>query len=382
MFNKSFHLFLTLITLGLFNACQQQQNGQHTQSGLSKQDFQTVVNGDSINLFVLHNTQGMEACITNYGGRVVSLMVPDKNGKLIDVVLGFSNIGDYLAQPSSFGATMGRVTNRIGNGKFVLDGDTILIDKNNGKHAIHGGSAGWRQQVFTAEQTNDSTLHLSYTSPDGESGFPGNVRVQVSYTLTSNGALAIHYRATTDKKTVVNLTNHSFFNLSGNPEQQEMDDILYVNGDAYTPLDSTLIPTGQILPVAHTPFDFRQPMPIKDGIARDSLNEQLQFVDGLDHNWVLNTKGDTTTLAASLHSPKSGITLEVYTNEPGIQVYTSNSLDGSQSGKGGKFFQQYGAVCLETQHYPDAPNKPDWPSTVLEPGEVYQSTCIYRFTVK
>ncbi|GAA4800879.1 galactose mutarotase [Olivibacter ginsenosidimutans] len=382
MNTQKIHISLLFVSLGILFACSPSPNKERTQSGLLRKDFQTIVHGDSTDLFILRNTQGMEACITNYGARLVSLIVPDKNGKATDVVLGFNRIADYLAQPSSFGATMGRVTNRIGYGKFVLDNDTIMIDKNNGEHAIHGGSAGWRGQVFAADQPNDSTLQLSYQSPDGESGFPGNVQAQVTYTLTHDGALAIHYHATTDKKTVINLTNHSFFNLSGNPEQSALNDILYVNGDTYTPLDSNLIPTGEIASVAHTPFDFRQPLVIQTGMDRDPKHQQLQFVGGLDHNWVLNTKGDTSILAASLREPNNGITLSVYTNEPGIQVYTSNSLDGSQLGKGGKALKQFSAVCLETQHYPDAPNKPDWPSTILAPGSTYQSTCIYRFTIE
>lgn len=322
----------------------------------------------------------MEAAITNYGGRLVSLMVPDKTGKLRDVVLGFDNISDYTAQPSSYGATMGRVTNRIAYGQFVLDGDTIKLDKNNGQHTIHGGGEGWRQQVFKAKQPNDTTLTLTYLSPDGESGFPGNVSVQVTYTLQANNALTIRYGATTDKKTVINMTNHSFFNLSGDSEQSIMDDILYVNASAYTPIDTVLIPTGQLEPVAGTPFDFNHPLAIANGIARDSTNAQIKQVDGLDHNWVLNTKGDTTQLAASVQDTQTGILLNVYTSEPGIQVYTANSLNGTQKGKGNRTFVKYGAICLETQHYPDAPNQAKWPSVVLNPDDTYQSTCIYQFT--
>jgi len=380
---KRLHLnFLIIASLSAVSmACNHTDNNERTTvSGLKRADFQTVVQGDSTDLFVLRNKNGMEAAITNYGGRLISLMVPDKTGKLRDVVLGFDNISDYTAQPSSFGATMGRVTNRIAYGQFILDGDTIKLDKNNGQHTIHGGSDGWRQQVFKANQPNDTTLTLTYLSPDGESGFPGNVSAKVTYTLQANNALAIHYEATTDKKTVINMTNHSFFNLSGDSEQSIMDDILYVNASAYTPIDTVLIPTGQLEPVAGTPFDFNQPLSIANGIARDSTNAQIKQVDGLDHNWVLNTKGDTTQLAASVQDTQTGILLNVYTSEPGIQVYTANSLNGTQKGKGNRTFVKYGAICLETQHYPDAPNQAKWPSVVLNPDDTYQSTCIYQFT--
>ncbi|MFC6102369.1 aldose epimerase family protein [Olivibacter domesticus] len=379
--NNTVQCFIVAFLMGaIFISCNQQKPDSNTQSGLNRQDFQTLVNGDSTDLFTIFNAKGMQVSITNYGGRIVSLLVPDKSDQLLDVVLGFDHIDDYVAMPSSFGATMGRVTNRIGYGQFVLDGDTIKLDKNNGLHTIHGGGSGWRQQVFDAIQPNDSTLILSYLSPDGEAGFPGNVNVTVKYTVTATNALVIDYAAQTDKKTVINMTNHSFFNLSGNPENSILDNILYVNANHFTPIDTSLITTGEILPVAGTPFDFNKPLPIKEAITRDSTNEQLQLVGGLDHNWVLNTAGNPAILAAKLYAPSSGIALEVYTNEPGIQVYTGNMLDGSQSGKGGHPFNKQTAVCLETQHFPDAPNKPEWPSIVLTPDAVYHSTCIYQFT--
>lgn len=369
-----------LATFILISSCSQKKIGENDAQRLTRAAFQSVVRGDSTDLFTIRNAQGMEAAITNYGARIVALLVPDKDGEMRDVVLGFDNIDDYLAQPSSFGATMGRVTNRIGHGKFLLDGDTIQLDKNNGEHTIHGGSDGWRQQVFMAEQPNDSTLLLTYLSPDGESGFPGNVNVTVRYTLTTANTLDIDYTAQTDKKTVVNMTNHSFFNLSGDPTTTIVDDILYINADYYTPIDTSLITTGEIKPVVGSPFDFKTPITIRESIARDSAHEQLQLVSGLDHNWVLNTMGETNVLAAKVYSTVSGIGLEVYTNEPGIQVYTGNMLDGSQKGKGGFPFNKQQAICLETQHFPDAPNKPEWPSIVLKPSETYHSKCIYRFT--
>ncbi|MEC3878640.1 aldose epimerase family protein [Parapedobacter sp. 10938] len=370
-----------VITIAMLAACNPQPEVQKTRSGLDRRDFQTVVNGDSTNLYVIRNASGMEACITNYGGRIVSLMVPDAKGEFRDVVQGFAHIDDYTATPSSFGATMGRVANRIANGRFVLDGDTVQLDRNNGQHTIHGGGEGWRGQVFTADQPNDSTLVLAYISPDGESGFPGEVTVRVTFAVNQHNELAINYEAETTEKTVINLTNHSFFNLAGDPEKTVLDNVLYVNATDYTPLDSTLITTGEIQPVAGTPFDFTEPLPIRAALGRDSLNAQLQIASGIDHNFVLNTNGSIDEPAARLYAPGSGIAMEVYTTEPGMQVYTGNMLDGSRTGKEGVPYAKQSAICLETQHFPDAPNKPHWPTTVLEPGDTYTSTCIYRFSV-
>lgn len=375
-------IFLISFVLGFLICCGQKTSRYYTKAGLDKNDFEAVINGDSTHLYVLSNSNGAEVGITNYGGRVVSLLIPDKNKKLLDVVLGFDNIQDYHTKPNSFGATMGRVTNRIANGTFLLDGNTIKIDKNNGQHAIHGGSEGWRQQVFRGTQLNDSVLVLSYFSPDGESGFPGNVKLQMSYTLTNKNALVIDYRAQSDKKTVINLTNHSFFNLSGNPQTTILDDILFVNAKNFTPIDSNAITTGDILPVLNTPFDFTTPVSINNAIKRDSTHKQLKFVSGLDHNWVLDTQRALDVPAASVYSAASGIKLTVFTNEPGIQIYTANTLDGTLRGKGNVPFQKYGAICLETQHFPDAPNKPLWPSTELDPGKQYHSICIYHFSTE
>ena len=375
------NILLTLFAGMALTSCSRQMHTELTKSGLDKEAFQTVVNGDSTNLFVLTNPAGMEVCITNYGGRVVSLLVPNNNGEFRDVVLGFDNIEEYISKPSSFGATVGRFANRIAHGRFVLDNDTIQLDINSGEHTIHGGRDGWQYQVFDARQLNDSTLLLTYESPDGEGGFPGRVTVEVTYTVTHNGALAIDYVAQTDRKTVINMTNHSFFNLSGNPSNTVLDDILYVNANQYTPLNEGLITTGEILPVAGSPFDFNVPLGIREGMDRDSLHGQLGIAQGIDHNFALNTGGKPEVLAARLYSPKSGITMEVYTNEPGIQVYSGNMLDGSRIGKNGQAYHKQAAICLETQHFPDSPNKPNWPSTVLEAGETYHSTCIYQFGV-
>lgn len=370
-----------LMTIVFLTTCSQKTEVQYTKSGLARQDFQTVVNGKSTDLYVIRNANGMEVCITNYGGRVVSLMVPDATGSYRDVVQGFAHIEGYTSEPSSFGATMGRFANRINNGRFILGSDTVQLDRNDGQHTIHGGGDGWRGQVFAADQSDDSTLVLTYVSPDGESGFPGEVAASVTFSVNQRNELAINYQARTTKKTVINLTNHSFFNLSGNLGETVLDDTLYVNATQYTPLDSTLITTGEIIPVVGTPFDFTEPVSIRDALAREPANAQLQIASGIDHNLVLNTGGSIDELAARLYAPTSGIVMEVYTDEPGLQVYTGNMLDGSRTGKGNVPYSKQTAVCLETQHFPDAPNKPHWPTTVLEPGERYTGTCIYRFSV-
>lgn len=371
---------MIVIAAMLALSCGKQTETGYTQSGLERRAFQAVVNGDSTDLFVLRNAGGAEVCITNYGGRIVSLMVPDRDGQLKDVVLGFDHIDAYTAGPSSFGATIGRFANRIAHGRFMLDGDTIELDINSGEHSIHGGRQGWQYQVFSADQPSDSMLILRYNSPDGEGGFPGNVAAEVRFSLSQDHALRIEYHAETDQKTVINMTNHSFFNLSGDPSQAILGDVLVLDADQYTPLDSTSIPTGEILPVVGTPFDFRSAIEIGQAMERDPMHQQLTIAQGFDHNFVLNASGDSDLPAAKLFSPASGIVMEVFTNEPGIQVYTGNMLDGSREGKGGVPFHKQVAICLETQHFPDAPNKVGWPSTVLEPGEQYYSVCTYRFS--
>lgn len=352
-----------------------------TQSGLNPVDFQATVNNAQTNLYTLKNANGMEVCVTNFGGRIVSIMVPDKQGVMRDVVLGFDSIADYIHVPSDFGASIGRYANRIDQGRFVLDGDTIQLPVNNFGHCLHGGPEGWQYQVYDARQTDDVTLELTLQSPDGDQNFPGNVTAKVVYQLTDDNAVDIKYTATTDKKTIINMTNHSYFNLSGNPAQPATDHILYVNADSYTPVDSTFMTTGEILPVADTPMDFRTPKPVGQDIDKYDF-VQLKNGNGYDHNWVLNTKGDLTQVAARLTSPETGIVLEVYTNEPGIQIYSANFLDGTVTGKKGIVYNKRASVCLETQHYPDSPNKPEWPSVVLEPGQTYHSECIFKFSVE
>lgn len=316
----------------MLSACNNKPAQELTLSGLNPVNFQTEVNNARTDLYTLKNKSGMEVCITNFGGRIVSVMVPDKNGNMQDVVLGFDSIADYVNIPSDFGASIGRYANRINQGRIVLDGDTIQLPQNNFGHCLHGGPKGWQYQVYEANPIDETTLELTRISPDGDSNFPGNVTAKVLFKLTDDNAIDIKYSATTDKKTVINMTNHSYFNLSGNPSKAATDHILYVNADNYTPVDSTFMTTGEIVTVKETPMDFTTPKTIGQDITNFDF-VQLKNGNGYDHNWVLNTNGDIAQLAAKLTSPESGITLEVYTNEPGIQVYTGNFLDGTVTGK-------------------------------------------------
>jgi aldose 1-epimerase len=354
-----------------------------TKSGLDINDFKSEYNGKTTDLYVLNNSNGMEVCVTNFGGRIVSIMVPDKNGDLQDVVLGFDSVAAYFPEnnASDFGAAIGRYANRIQNGIIVIDGDSIQLPQNNYGHCLHGGPTGWQYQVYEGNQLNDSTLVLTMHSPDGDNNFPGNVTAQVTYTLLSDNSIDIAYLATTDKKTVINMTNHSYFNLSGNANNKITDHMLTINADGFTPVDSTYMTTGEILPVAGTPMDFNTPKAVGQYIEqRDFV--QIAYGNGYDHNWVLNTAGDINTVAAKLVCPTTGISLQVYTDEPGIQVYSGNFLDGTVTGKKGITYQQRTGICLETQHYPDSPNKPQWPSVILEPGQTYTSHCIFKFGVE
>lgn len=371
-------LCMAVMAMCLLLSCGEKRE-EATLSGLMKSDFVSEVEGKPTALYVLKNKNGAEACITNYGGRLVSVMVPDKNGKMTDVVLGYDNIGQYVQSDGNYGALIGRYGNRINQGKFTLDDIEYTLPQNNGAHCLHGGPQGYHARMWDAKQLNDQALELTYLSKDGEAGFPGNLDIKVTYTLTDDNAVGIKYEATTDKKTVVNLTNHSYFNLSGVPGSDVLDQLVMINADNYTPVDSTLIPVG-ISPVDGTPLDLRTPVAV--GKQINDPFQQLQFGRGYDLNWVLNTNGDKNVLAAKAYSPTSGIALEVYTNEPGIQFYTGNFMDGKDTGKHGVLYPHRGALCLETQHYPDSPNHPDFPSVVLNPGEKYLSECIYKFTVE
>ena len=358
-------------------ACQS-NNETITKSGLDPAKFETTVDGKDVALYTLVNKSGTEACITNYGGRIVSLMVPDKDGKLTDVVLGHDSIADYINIDGNFGALIGRYGNRINNGEFSIDGVSYSLPKNDFGHCLHGGPKGFHHSVWTADQLNDSTLVLSLNSPDGEAGFPGNVDVEVVYTLTSDNAIDIAYKAVTDKPTILNLTNHSYFNLSGNPANDILDEIVWFDAEGFTPIDSTFMTSGEIMPVKDTPFDFTTPK----AIGRDINNADEQLANGMgyDHNMVLTPGRDISQPAAYIADSTTGIKMEVYTSEPGIQFYVGNFLDGTVKGKNGIAYPQRSAVCLESQHFPDSPNKADWPSVVVRPGETYTSHCKYRFT--
>lgn len=362
--------------------------GVATRSGLYPNDFEANIEGKRTHLYTLSNSKGMEVCLTNFGVRIVSIMVPDRRGTLRDIVLGYDNIAqyaDYQHFGSDFGAAIGRYANRINQGRIIVDGKTVQLPRNNYGHCLHGGFTGWQYQVYDGKQLNDSTVEMSLVSPDGDNGFPGTVRATVRYTLTADNAIDIRYEATTDKKTVINMTNHSYFNLNGNPSQHCENQLLYINADRYTPADTTYMPTGQMLKVSGTPMDFRKPTPLSKNINNQRF-AMTRNAHGFDHNWCLNTwhngQPDESTVAASLYSPKTGIMLQVFTNEPGIQVYTGNFLDASFAGKHGYRYPKHSAVCMETQHYPDSPNHPEWPSTWLESGKRYDSHCVYRFSVR
>ena len=350
-----------------------------TDSGLLQSNFRTEVDGKKTDLYILRNKNNMEVCITNFGGRIVSVMVPDKDGQMRDVVLGFDSIQDYISKPSDFGASIGRYANRINQGKFTLDGVEYQLPRNNYGHCLHGGPQGFQYRVYDAVQLNPQELQLTYVAKDGEEGFPGNITCKVLMKLTDDNAIDIQYEAETDKPTIVKMTNHSYFNLDGDAGSNA-EHLLTIDADYYTPVDSTFMTTGEIVPVEDTPMDFRTPMPVGERI-NDFDFVQLKNGNGYDHNWVLNAKGDINRRAASLKSQKTGIVLDVYTNEPGVQVYAGNFLDGSLTGKKGITYNQRASVCLETQKYPDTPNKPEWPSAVLRPGEKYMSQCIFKFSV-
>ena len=348
---------------------------------LRQSDFDTTIDGKKTALYILKNKNGLEAAITNYGGKVVSLLVPDRDGKMADVVQGFSSIHDYLnAKGPYFGALIGRSGNRIAKGRCVVDGKTLVLATNNGENHLHGGKVGFNAVVWDAKQINAQTLELTYLSKDGEEGYPGNLNVKVIYELTDSNELKISYEATTDKTTICNLTHHSFFNLHGEGNGTINDHLLMINADKYTPVGPGLIPTGELATVEGTPFDFRKLKPIQQDIHVP--NQQLEYGKGYDHNFVLNINGNGLTLAARVEEPVSGRVMEVLTNEPGMQFYGGNFLNGSDTGKSGKPYIFRTAFCLETQHFPDSPNHANFPSTVLKPGETYHSICIYRFTTK
>lgn len=346
-----------------------------------KKFFQDSINGKTTDLYILKNKNGMTAAITNYGGRLVGLWVPDRNGKLTDVVVGLGSVQDYIKSTEPyFGATIGRYGNRIAKGKFFIDGQEFSLFANNGPNTLHGGKNGFQYVVWDATQPNDSTLELFYLSKDMEEGFPGNLNTTVTYTITNNNEVKIDYKATTDKKTIVNLTNHAFFNLNGEGSGTINNHVLQINADRYTPVDSTLIPTGTNELVTGTPFDFRNAVTI--GSRLEEQNEQLKNGNGYDHNYVLSDKNSGVNAAAIVTGDKSGIVMTVTTQEPGLQFYGGNFMQSKNAFKGGSKDDFRTAFCLETQHFPDSPNQPAFPPTFLEPGKTYQTSSVYRFSVK
>ena len=380
---KNIHSLLTTSAVGLAAAallagcCCTHQTGDQ----ITKSPFGTMPDGTPVDLYQLRNQNGVSAGIINYGGIVVSLRVPDRAGNFGDVVLGYDTLAGYLKETPYFGCLVGRYGNRIAKGKFTLQGSEYTLATNNHPNALHGGLKGFDKRVWqaTTYQTKlGPTLDLTYTSADGEEGYPGKLTVKAVYTLTKDNALRLDYTATTDKATVVNLTQHSYFNLAGKGDILGHE--VFLDAKEFTPVDATLIPTGILQPVAGTPFDFTQPTTIGSRIGQD--NEQLKFGGGYDHNWVINKKAGKLGVMARVTDPSTGRVLEVLSTEPGLQFYTGNFLDGTITGKGGWTYAFRNGFCMEPQHYPDSPNQPQFPSTALFPGETYKNTIIYRFSVK
>ena len=348
---------------------------------IEKEDFGTTPDGEKVDRYTLQNEKGMEVKIITYGGRITSLKAPNKNGEYEDVVLGFDSLKNYTKDNPFFGALIGRYGNRIANGKFTLDGKEYDLAKNDGENHLHGGNKGFDKVIWNAKPLDSTnSLKLTYTSTDMEEGYPGNLDVTVTYTLNDDNSLDVLYEATTDKKTVINLTQHSYFNLTGDFSNDILSTIVEINADEFIPINKTLIPTGEIQKVAGTPFDFTQPKPIGKDI--ETKNEQLSRAGGYDHCWVLNNQDTGVRFAASAYDPESGRKLEVYTDEPGLQFYTGNFLDGTLPAKGGGTYAKRSGFCMETEHYPDSPNQKDFPSVVLNPGEKYTSRASFKFSVK
>lgn len=353
-------------------------NTKHTLGGLNPENFRQIVDGKSVDLYVLSNKEGMEMSVTNYGAKIVSLHVPDKNGKLIDVVLGHNSIDEYLkSQEPYFGAICGRTGNRIAKGKFTLDGKEYTLAINNGPNNLHGGLKGFNAVVWDVKRIDDQTIELTYLSKDGEEGFPGNLSTKLIYKLTDGNTLEINYEATTDKATIINLTNHSYFNLSGAGDPYIGDHLLEINADTYLPTDDTAIPYGKPEKVEGTPMDFRTPHEI--GARINDNFQQLIFGRGYDHTYVLNKKENELSFCAKAMSPKTGIAMETYTTEPGVQLYTGNWMTGEFVAKEGKRYPMRSAFCLETQHFPDSIHKPEYPSVILRPEEKFKSKTVYKF---
>lgn len=364
-------------------SCTSEKSGESPKGGIQKSVFGTLPDGRSADLYTLTNESGMTARITNYGGILVSLSAPDKDGAYENVTLGFDSLATYVKGNPFFGALVGRYGNRIAKGKFTLDGKEYTLVTNNMGNHLHGGTVGFDKVLWTATPKEGAApaLTLTYTAKDGEEGYPGNLAVSVTYTLEKDNALRIDYEATTDKPTVVNLTNHTYFNLTGGLKRDILDHIVTLNADRFVPVDQTLIPTGTLQPVAGTPFDFRKPTVVGSRI-NDSSDVQIKYGLGYDHCWVF---GDTTAAlkdAATVLEPTSGRVMTVKTTEPAVQFYTGNFLDGSLTGPGGVVYAKRSGFCLETEHYPDSPNQPNFPTTVLRPGQTYKTTTVYQFSVQ
>jgi aldose 1-epimerase len=370
-------LILAVIVCGLALASAQGKPGK---PGVTRAPFGKMPDGRTVEVFTLTNAGGTEVRAITYGAIITSLRVPDRNGTPGDIVLGFDRLESYLKGHPFFGSIVGRYGNRIAGGKFTLDGRTYTLATNNGPNHLHGGKVGFDKAVWAAEPaSNEAAVVFTHTSPDGDEGYPGTLEVRITYTLTDKNELVVDYHATTDKPTPVNLTQHSYFNLAGRGDILGHE--LTINADRYTPVDATLIPTGTLAPVEGTPFDFRKPTAI--GARIEAPHEQLKFGQGYDHNFVLNGEANTLRQAARLTEPKTGRSLDVATTEPGMQFYTGNFLDGTLTGKGGQVYQRRAGLCLETQHYPDSPNKSNFPSVIVRPGQEYRSKTVFTFgTVK
>ena len=339
--------------------------------------FGTLKSGEEISLYTLENSHGVEVKITNYGGIITSISTPDKNGQFENIVLGFDSLSHYLGEHPYFGAIIGRYANRIENGQFTLDGTLYELARNNGPNHLHGGQKGFDKVVWKPEVTSDGCLQLTYTSPDGEEGYPGEMSIKVTYKLTNDNELKICYQASTDKSTPFNITNHSYFNLSGNPEKTVLNHHISIKADKYTPVNDEQIPTGELATVVSKPFDLRKPTVIGDSID--------QVPGGFDHNFILNKTNDTSDSlihAATVVDTVSGRQLDVYTTEPGVQFYSGNFLDGSLTGPNGREYIQHAGFCLETQHFPNSPNQPNFPNVILEPNETFESTTTYKFSLQ
>jgi aldose 1-epimerase len=349
---------------------------------VTRAPFGRLPDGRAVDLFTLTNGHGVEVHVMTYGASITVVRTPDRAGRLDDIVLGFDSLAGYLGEHPYFGALVGRYANRIGRGQFPLDGVTYRLALNNGPNSLHGGRRGFDKVLWTAEPffgENTARVVLRYTSPDGEEGYPGTLATRVTYTLNARDELVVDYEATTDKPTVVNLTQHSYWNLRGEGRGDILDHVVEIDASSFTPVDSTLIPTGEIAPVSGTPFDFREPAAV--GARIGAPNEQIRFGRGYDHNWVLDRTNGGLTHAARVVDPTSGRTLDVSTTEPGMQFYTGNFLDGTLVGKAGHVYGHRAALVLETQHYPDSPNHPNFPSTVLRPGTTFRSQTVFKFGV-